>query len=187
MSKKNLRKVLISCVFFLIISVCSYSQLEKEYQDIVYRSSIGRFESIIDPSSVADNFQADNRSDLIATARDAIADSPLIGQGISYASNKDSKFYGTFMSANFLGIFGIHGIIGGLIFSLHVFYYVYICFKKRNWLTVPQKSCLIYLVLILQRPDYIGGVLTYVGVCLLTLTSLNYKNVTKNFDYNRSL
>jgi hypothetical protein len=54
-------------------------------------------------------------------------------------------------------------------------------------LTIPQKSCLIYLILILQRPDYIGGILTYVTVFLLTLTSLNYKNVTKNFNYNRSL
>lgn len=187
MSRKNLFKVFISCLIIAIISVYSYTQLDKQYQDIIYGSSIGRLESIINPKSVPTNFQADNRSDLISTAKEAIVDSPLIGQGISYASNKDSKFYGTFMSANFLGIFGVHGIIGGLIFSLHVFYYVYICFKKKNWLTIPQKSCLIYLVLILQRPDYIGGVLTYVTVCLLTLTSLNFKNVTKNFNYYSSL
>ncbi|MEO8254379.1 MAG: hypothetical protein ABI554_08300, partial [Flavobacterium sp.] len=178
LSRKNLIKILISCCFIAAISVYLYSQLESEYQGIIYGSSIGRLESIINPDAASGNFQADNRSNLISTAKDAIIDSPLIGQGISYSSNEDSKFYGTFMSANFLGIFGIHGIIGGLIFSLHVFYYVYVCFKKRNWLTIPQKCCLVYLVLILQRPDYIGGILTYVTVSLLTLTSLNYKNVT---------
>ncbi|KOP39490.1 MULTISPECIES: hypothetical protein [unclassified Flavobacterium] len=187
LSKKSLVKILISFVFISFISVYLYSQLDSEYQGVIYGSSIGRLESIINPDSASNNFQADNRSNLISNAKEAIIDSPVIGQGISYASNEDSKFYGTFMSANFLGIFGIHGIIGGLIFSLHVFYYIYVCFKKRGGLTIPQKSCLIYLVLILQRPDYIGGILTYLTVCLLTLTSLNFKNVTQNIDNYRSL
>ncbi|KVV13970.1 O-antigen ligase family protein [Flavobacterium sp. TAB 87] len=186
-SKKNFIRMFVGSLLISIIVFSVYLQLDSVNQNIIYGSSIGRLESIIDPASASDNYQADNRTDLIRTAIDAFVDSPLIGQGLSYASDEKSRFYGTFMSANFLGNFGIHGFFGGIIFSLHVFYYIFICFRKKNWLTVPQKSCLIYLLLLLQRPDYIGGVLTYVSVTLLILTSLNFKNVTKNIDYNRSL
>ena len=171
----------------ILISVIFYSNIEKEQQEIIYGSSLGRLESLIDSNSSPDYYQADNRSDLIINAKEAIYDSPLIGQGISYSSKKDNKFYGSFIGANFLGIFGVHGLIGGLIFTLHVLYYLFICFRKKYWLTVPQKSCLIYLVLILQRPDYIGGILTYVSVLLLILTSIKFHNVSENINNNSSL
>lgn len=160
--------------------VFSFQFLGSTEQDIIYGSTLGRLESIISPNASSDNFQADNRSDLISVAKEGIYDSPLIGQGISYASIKGSKFYGSFMGANILGIFGIHGIIGGLIFSLHVFYYIFTCFKKKNWLTVPQKSCLLFLILLLQRPDYIGGVIPYISILILIILSLNYEKIPED-------
>lgn len=185
--KEKLGQLLLFSFLAVLISVLFYSNMEKEQQDIVYGSSLGRLESLVNSSSSPDYYQADNRSDLINNAREAIYDSPLIGQGISYASKKGNKFYGSFIGANFLGIFGVHGLIGGLIFSLHVLYYFFICFRKKYWLTVPQKSCLIYLLLILQRPDYVGGILTYVSVLLLILTSIKFHNVSENINNNNSL
>lgn len=183
-------KIFTSSLYFLlaILLICFFYQfLDIAVQDWIYNSTFGRLTSLISPTSTIDNFQADNRSDLVEVAKSAIEDSPLIGQGISYASIKDGKYFGTFMGANILGILGIHGIIGGIIFSLHVFYYVFICFKKRNWFTVPQKLCILFLILMLQRPDYIGGVIPYISVLVLTILSLNYDELSKNIHCHSSL
>jgi|GEM_PF-2829472 len=172
-------------VFIISAFLILYSKLAIEQQEIINSYTIGRLQDLVSPDASEDYFKADNRTDLIDNSIEAIKDSPLIGQGISYASKEGGKFNGTFMGANLLGIFGVHGIIGGLIFSLHVFYYIIICFRKRNWLNVPQKSCLVYILLILQRPDFIGGILPYIVVLILVLSSLNYNmNESKNFNNN---
>ena len=175
--------------FALPLFLAVYSKLGIEQRDVIYSFTIGRLESLISSEKETEGyFQADNRSDLIDVSKDAIKDSPFIGQGLSYASIPGGKYNGKFMGANLLGVFGIHGIFGGIVFSLHVLHYFIICFRRKKWLDVTQKSSLIYLVLILQRPDYVGGLLTYVSVIMLTLASLNYQsNESKDLDYNRSL
>jgi hypothetical protein len=187
MKKKQSFLVLIYVFSFLILLFSIFSLLEPEQQEIIYGSSVGRLLSIISPSSIPNHFQADNRSDLISIAKEAIYDSPLIGQGISYASNQSSKFYGTFMGANILGIFGVHGVIGGLIFSLHVVYYTFVSFFNKNESAICKKSCLLFLLLLIQRPDYIGGVIPYFSVLVLTILSKDYKDVSKNFNCNSCL
>lgn len=173
---RSLPSALLAIFLLTTVSLFGYSNLDNEKQDLIKSFTVDRVQTIFKGKKSSEYDQADNRSVLIQNSIEGIKDSPFIGQGISYASRPDSKLFGKFMGANLLGVLGIHGIIGGLIFSLHVFYYFLVCFRKKPFLSVPQKCFLIYLVLILQRPDYIGGVLTYISVILLTRCSLNYKN-----------
>lgn len=177
MKLKDLKRVVIGTFFISILLFAGYMKLDEERQSIIRGYTFGRIESIFNAgsSSSSDYYKGDNRSELVEIAAESIKDSPLIGAGLSYPIKPGSKFYGTFMGANFLGIFGIHGIIGGIIFSLHVIYYAWVCLKRRSLrFDIPQKSLLIYFLLILQRPDYVGGIFTSVVVYLLIISTKYY-------------
>lgn len=187
LKKNSLIKTLVLSISIISIISFLFLLLDSSKQDLIYAPTIGRIESIISPKTADGSYIGDNRSDLVETAKEAILDSPIIGQGISYSSNINSKFYGKFMGANILGVFGVHGLLGGVIFSLHVFYYIWICFKKRWELNIPQKSCLLFTLLLVQRPDYIGGVIPYISILVLIFLSLNFDKKAKNLNNYSSI
>jgi hypothetical protein len=173
-----LKKIGIGSIIILPLLIGFITNLDDEKKDILYAYSIGRVETLFerDGNSLSST-RGDNRTELVDLAAGAIMDSPIVGQGISYRENKNSKLYGMFMGANLLGIFGIHGIFGGLIFSLHAIFYFLVAFIKgvKTGFSIPQKSFIIYFLLILQRPDYLGGIFTYLSVIVLIHTTIEYK------------
>lgn len=152
------------------------SKLSAEQEVVLKRFTVDRLTSLFqdEESSIGYN-QGNNRKELIENAITAVSAKPFTGLGLSYSVDPSSILYGKFMGANIIGIVGIHGIIGGTVFSLHLLYLIYICFKQApNRLDKPKKMLILYLILLLQRPDYIGGILTYVAVITLIFSVQNY-------------
>ncbi|MEZ0450827.1 hypothetical protein ABTW24_04385 [Sphingobacterium thalpophilum] len=167
--------------FIATIGVCMLflyfiSKLSVEQETVLKRFTIDRLTSLFQDEVTSTGYnQGNNRKELIENAIIAVSAKPLTGLGLSYAVDPGSILYGKFMGANIIGIVGIHGIIGGTIFSLHLLYLIYICFRLApNKLDKPKKMLILYLILLLQRPDYIGGILTYVAVIILIFSVQNY-------------
>lgn len=166
--KRYFSKIVLTFGMVVLISTFAISNLDDEKQTLLYGYTIGRVENIFDDKSKSSDtyFQGDNRSDLIKNSFIAVRDSPIIGQGLSYRTDNSSVVFGKFVGANPFSLFAIHGLFGGIIFSLHLFYYLWLSFKSAKF-SLPVKSALIFGLLILQRPDYVGGILPYINILLL--------------------
>jgi hypothetical protein len=186
---KYIKKTLFFSTITIIIGMGIYSQLDESKKSILYGYTFERIGSFFSAGngSSSNYFKGDNRSDLINLSKEAIKQSPIIGVGISYASKPGTPFFGKFMGANFLGIFAVHGLLGGLILSLHILYYGWVSFRTNRF-GVEIKSFIIYFLLLLQRPDYIGGILPYISVIALIYVTKNYYKIhEQNLNYNSSL
>jgi len=187
---KYIKKTIVFSTITIIIGMGIYSQIDESKKSILYGYTFERIGSFFssDNGNSSSYFNGDNRSDLIELSKVAIRQSPIIGVGISYASKSGTIFFGKFMGANFLGIFAVHGLLGGLILSLHILYYGWICFRTNRF-GLEIKSFMIYFLMLLQRPDYIGGILPYVSVVVLIYITKNYYKIRyeQNFNYNSSL
>lgn len=174
-------------LFILAISLY-YVHIPSETREVINKFTVDRVTSLFVGEEEAGYNQGNNRSELIKTAIAAIKDSPFIGQGFSYSKNPSSKFYEQFMGANIFGVFGIQGIFGGIIFSLHILYLFYICmFVKPRILNTPKKVFILYAMMIIQRPDYIGGLLTYISVLILIFSvSIYYQSSHLSCNDQRS-
>lgn len=169
-------KAIIAFVIILMLGLYFTSKLSTEQGDVLKRFTIDRVTSLFQEKGSGSGYnQGNNRAKLIDNAILAVETKPLIGLGLSYSEDPTSVLYGEFMGANIVGIIGIHGLIGGVMFSLHLLYLVYVCFKHApNRLDDPKKMLILYLIMIFQRPDYIGGILTYISVISLIFTVQNY-------------
>lgn len=170
----NMRAFIGSIVALLMVLYFT-SKLSTEQGDVLKKFTVDRVESLFQNDNSSGYNQGNNRKELIENAILAVSTKPFIGLGLSYSEESSSILYGKFMGANIIGIIGIHGVIGGLIFSLHLFYFIYVCFKNApTKFDTPKKMLVLYLLLILQRPDYIGGILTYIAVISLIFSVEKY-------------
>jgi hypothetical protein len=99
---------------------------------------------------------------LTQIAYDAFTEKPILGHGI-VPSDPSSKYYNTYMGANFFQPFAYHGVIGFMILFLHFFYFMYLSFKR--FVKTIKISFIAPWILIFinffQRPTIFGGVTVY--------------------------
>lgn len=186
MKMKYIPHLLGSLLLAAIISGILISRLDSEKQEVIYSYTLGRIDNLFSKQEESETyFKGDNRSDLIQLSLASIADSPIVGQGLSYSTNPKSVAYEGFVGANPLTLYAIHGLVGGIIFSLHVIYYFWICLNKIKF-DLAIKSSLILLLLILQRPDYVGGILPYINIVLLLYATHKFRTNSARIHCNYS-
>jgi len=156
---------------FLIVYV-GKNKDQNAINNIIYRSTLGRLERA---SSDGQFISGDNRTRLLMSATKAFQESPLIGHGIGYNKNPQSRYRGKYLGSNIISPLAIHGIVGAIFIFLPFIYWT----RLVLFSLLLQKTLIFAWIIValnfFQRPDLIGPVNYFALIFLIDSTIYRLK------------
>jgi hypothetical protein len=138
----------------------------KEQSDLIAKVYELTFERLL---STKDGITNTNRGDLFSKDLNTFLTNPLLGIG---TNNDDIG------GSNFFAIFARYGVIGSIIFYIHIIYFFLVSVLSRNILNI---KCFIVLIMTLFYRPELSSVLTL--LCIYTLTIFITKKSNTNSEY----